>query len=108
MTLLPFCVVAKLSRSVVEVCVAKSFRHFKMTPFNHSTKTQVKRAFSNITKGELNRTTIEQISEQDFKRLGDDLSIISPLKIQQQHDRDSIGIFIWDRMSDKLKKQENN
>jgi hypothetical protein len=108
MTLLPFCCRQALTiGSVVEVCV-KPFRHFKMTPFNQSTKTQVERAFSNITKGELNRTAIEQISEQDLNRLGDGLSIISPLKIQQQHDRDSIGIFIWDRMSDKLKKQENN
>jgi type I restriction-modification system DNA methylase subunit len=40
-----------------------------------------------ITKGEVNRTAIEQISELDLKRFGDDLAIISPLKIQQQHDR---------------------
>ena len=51
-----------------------------MTPFNHSTKTQVERAFSNIIKGELTRTTIAQISEQDFKRLGNDLSTILPFE----------------------------
>ena len=85
MTLLLFC--CHQSQSRVEVYVATPFRHFKMTPFNHSTKTQVERAFSNIIKGELTRTTIAQISEQDFKRLGNDLSTILPLKIQQQHER---------------------
>jgi type I restriction-modification system DNA methylase subunit len=40
-----------------------------------------------ITKGEVNRTAIEQISELDLKQFGNDLATISPLKIQQQHDR---------------------
>jgi hypothetical protein len=55
----------------------------------HQSSTQRQRLFRRIaiTKGEVNRTTIEQISELDLKRFGDDLATISPLKIQQQQDR---------------------
>jgi hypothetical protein len=55
----------------------------------HQSSTQRQRLFRRIAiaKGEVNRTAIEQISELDLKRCGSDLSTISPLKIQQQHDQ---------------------
>lgn len=40
-----------------------------------------------VTKGEVNRTAIEQISELDLKRLGEDLSVLSAMKIQEHHDK---------------------
>jgi Eco57I restriction-modification methylase/TaqI-like C-terminal specificity domain len=40
-----------------------------------------------VTKGEVNRTAIEQISELDLKRLGENLSALSAMKIQEHHDR---------------------
>ena len=55
----------------------------------HQLSTQRQRLFRRIaiTRGEVNRTAIEQISELDLKRFGSEQSDISPLKIQQQHDR---------------------
>jgi len=55
----------------------------------HQASAQCRRLFRRIciTKGEVNRTAIEQISELDLKFLGEDLAKLSTLEIQQHHDR---------------------